>query len=329
MERIGDIGEFGLIERLSRFIPKAPNVIEGIGDDCAVVRVGDRLLLLSCDLSIEGVHFQRGLASPTDIGWKSAMSSLSDIAAMGGAPLFCLVALACPADTEVSFVMGVYTGINNAVGQAGALIIGGDTSRVGERFGLDITVIGETIGTRYLSRRGAQVGDYLAITGRTGLSAAGLDALLTHRSAPALVRAHHHPVARFTEGQWLCTCADVHAMIDISDGLVQDAGHLAKGAGLGVDINPDLVPINSELLTYCDAHGLDPLNFALRGGEDYELAFAISGKDAEGCLRSFRREFRTPLTLIGRFTDSWRGVRVGGEPYAHGGYEHFSGKPTP
>ncbi len=129
-------------------------MVEGIGDDCAVLRVCDRLLLVSCDLSVEGVHFRRRYGSPEDIGWKAAASSLSDIAAMGGAPLFGLVSLACPGNRGVSFVEGVYDGLIDAMSQCGAVIVGGDTTRSQEYMTLDVIVIGETIGNRYLSRKG-------------------------------------------------------------------------------------------------------------------------------------------------------------------------------
>lgn len=304
-------------------MPQVPTVVEGVGDDCAVVRVGPRLLLLSCDMSIENVHFRREYAAPVEIGWKSATSSLSDVAAMGGTPMFCLVALACPPETEYAFIRSLYNGVINAANQAGAVVVGGDTSSIQERIVIDITVIGETIGNRYLMRRGAQVGDYLAVTGRPGMSSAGLHALMNGHDEPELVRAHHHPTARFAEGQWLCTMSYVHAMIDVSDGLARDAGHMADAGRLGIDIDENLLPVSSRMREYCRKYSLEPLKFVLAGGEDYELAFAVSGKDAENCLRSFRRGFRTPVTIVGRFTDEWRGMRLNGKEIAHMGYEHF------
>jgi thiamine-monophosphate kinase len=274
-------------------------------------------------MSIENVHFRREYSAAADIGWKSATSSLSDIAAMGGTPLFCLVALACPPDTEYAYINRMYNGIINAVNQSGAVVVGGDTSSIPDRIVLDITVIGETIGNRYLTRRGAQIGDYLAVTGRPGMSSAGLHAMSHGHAAPELARAHHHPMARFTEGQWLCTSPDVHAMIDVSDGLARDAGHMADAANLGIDIDENQLPVSSHLRDYCDKYSLNPLEFILAGGEDYELAFAVSGKEAENCLRSFRRGFGTPVTIVGRFTDEWRGLRLNGKEITQKGYEHF------
>lgn len=323
MTDLSRLGEFGLIDRIGRILPSAPTVIEGIGDDCAVVRIFDRLMLLSCDMFVEDVHFRRAYSTPQDIGWKAATSALSDIAAMGGTPLFSLVSLSCPSHTDSAYVESLYHGIADAAGQAGAVVVGGDTTMSPAGISLDVTVIGEVIGNRYLSRRGAQSGDLLGVTGRLGLSAAGLWALENGRNAPVLAGAHQRPTARISEGQWLCGCEHVKSMIDISDGFVQDAGHLAKAARLGLEIDPDKMPVDADLRQFCLEHDLDPLDFMLTGGEDYELAFAIRPEDGEDCLGMFRREFRTPIHIVGRFTNEWQGVHVIGRPSLHGGYEHF------
>jgi thiamine-monophosphate kinase len=323
MPTLSDIGEFGLIARIARLAPSAPTVVEGIGDDCAVVRVFDRLLLVSCDLFVENIHFRRAQATPESIGWKAATSSLSDIAAMGGAPLFCLVSLACPPDTEVGFIEAVYHGLVDAVSQWGAVVVGGDTTRSPDGLVLDVMVIGETIGNRYVSRRGAQPGDVLAVTGLLGLSAAGRSALERGKEAPALIRAHGRPSARISEGQWFSACVQVHALIDVSDGLVQDAGHLAEAAKIGVDIDPTRLLVDPELGRYCAAQQLDPYEFILTGGEDYELVFALDANNCEETLRGFRREFHTEICTIGAFSDAWHGVRVAGRTPMHRGFNHF------
>ncbi|MDX9971992.1 MAG: thiamine-phosphate kinase [FCB group bacterium] len=323
MMRIGDLGEFGLIERLARLLPSTPNVLEGIGDDCAAFRLGDRVLLVSTDLSIEEVHFRRTYSEPEDIGWKAAAVSLSDIAAMGGSPLFCLVGLACPADTEVAFVERIYQGMSTAASRFGATIIGGDTSRTDGPITLDVMVAGEARGGRFLRRKGARIGDLLAATGHLGLSAAGLHAIEHARSAPTLVQIHNHPSPRIPEGQWLAGTTVAHAMIDISDGLVQDAGHLAEANQLGVNLYPDRLPVYPPLGRYCDEYHLDPKEFILRGGEDYELLFALDSEESKRTLEEFHREFRTVVTVVGEFTDAWAGVRIDGQEPGQGGYDHF------
>lgn len=327
MRQVRDIGEFAMIERIARMLPVSPGVIRGIGDDCAVVRVGDRLVLASCDMFIENVHFRRDTASPEDIGWKAAAASVSDIAAMGGAPLFALISLACPADTPVNFVESLYRGMSILMSRFGAVIVGGDTTRCDCTLALDVTILGEAVSGRYLNRRGARPGDLLVCTGPLGLSAAGLDALANHRTATELTHAHRLPRPRVPEGQWLCGQASVHAMIDISDGLLQDAGHLARAGRLGLNILPERLSVAPPLAAYCERYELRPADFILHGGEDYELAFAIAPQSCERALEAFRNEFRTEVAVVGEFSADYTGVRVGGEPAQPGGYDHFREDP--
>ena len=193
MNTLSDLGEFGLIERLSRMLPATPNVLENIGDDCAVLRVFDHMLLLSSDLCIEGIHFRRDLMHPEEIGWKAAAAAISDIAAMGGAPMFSLVSLACPSDTEVTFCEGLYQGLTNVFSRYGGVIAGGDISRIHGPLTIDIAVIGEARQNKCLRRKGALPGDVLAITGLPGLSAGGLHALEHGNRDPDLTQRHCWP----------------------------------------------------------------------------------------------------------------------------------------
>jgi thiamine-monophosphate kinase len=322
-KRVDEIGEFNLIDRITRFLPSTPMVLEGVGDDCAVLRVFDHHLLVSCDFSVEGTHFTRDTAQPEDIGWKVAAASLSDIAAMGGSPLFSLVSLSCPGSLEVAYLEKLYQGLSNLLSRFGVVVVGGDTTRSEALIGIDVTVIGEASGNRFLRRRGAQVGDVLAITGRPGMSGAGLHALQHGHEAPALTAAHLRPKPRILEGLWLSTRPNAHAMLDVSDGLFQDAGHLARPGHLGIDIHPKSLPIAPELTEYAEAHGLDPIRLALTGGEDFELLFALDANTSEETLDAFRQEFRTPITVIGAFTDEWTGVRLAGEEAEAGGFDQF------
>ncbi len=323
MRRLSDVGEFGFIDRLSRLVPTSPYVVEGIGDDCAVLRVSDRLMLVSTDLFIENVHFRRAGISPADIGWKAAAACLSDIAAMGGAPLYCLTSLACPASERTAFIEGIYQGMLSALSRFGVVIVGGDTTRAPEGVTIDVMAIGEAIGGRFLRRRGAKVGDYIVVTGELGSSAAGLHALTNGIDDRDLIRAHMYPSPRILEGQWLCARPEVHAMLDISDGVCQDVTHLAKAARLGVDLFPDHLPVAPQLARYCDEHGLDPLSFILTGGEDYELIFAIDSTRADDILETFHHEFHAATTVVGEVTDAWTGVRICGESPETVGFDHF------
>lgn len=325
MKTIKDLGEFGLIDRISRFAAPAADVLAGIGDDCAVLRLGDRKLLISTDTAVENIHFRRDLATPHDIGYKCAASSLSDIAAMGGTPLYCLVSLSCPETTELAFVDGLYQGISNLISVHGVILIGGDTTRAHEYITIDVQVIGEAKGAQAVRRKGAKAGDYLVITNTLGMSAAGLIASLHRHDVPALLAAHYRPTPRIMEGKWLASQPSVHAMIDISDGLVQDAGHLAKANRLGVNIvTSDLQP-DPQLAKYCWENRLDAMELMLAGGEDYELAFAVAEGEYDLLCTQFRQEIRTPLQRIGQFTLDWTGVRVDGRPTTLRGFEHFTG----
>ena len=321
MTTVGETGEFGLIDRIKRYLPTGPSVVEGIGDDCAVVRLHGRTYLATCDLALEGVHFRTDYSSGEDIGYKAAVSNLSDIAAMGGNPLFAVVSFACPPETSAAFCEDISKGLSRAMSSYGAVIVGGDTTECPDRIVLDVALIGEAIDGIYQKRNGARAGDVLAVTGHLGLSNTGLHALQHGHEAESLIEAHRRPRPRVNEGKWLGRHTAVRAMIDISDGLVSDAGHLARQAGLGVEIRRDDLLVHPDLKAYATHH--DPTEFILRGGEDYELAFVLDGDTAAVAIDHFHQEFRTPVSIIGAFTDEWEGVRVDGEETDLHGYEHF------
>lgn len=323
MKFVRDIGEFGLINRVARMLPGNETTVVGIGDDCAVLKIGNALTLVSCDASIEDVHFRRRLAAPEDIGWKAMASAISDIAAMGGQPHFALITLACPGDTETEFVDRLYYGFTTVARRFGAAIVGGDTTRSPSGIVMDIMVLGEPMEDRYLLRRGAQCGDVLAVTGYPGRSAAGLLALERGFPACPLIPAHLFPVPRVEEGKWFAQQPGVHAMIDLSDGLVQDAGHIAERSALGLDIDPERMPIATELEAYKEILGIDPRDMALGGGEDYELILALDPKQANKIQQAFRERFFQPMSIIGNFTEASLGLRLAGEPIPPKGFDHF------
>jgi len=318
-----ELGEFGLIKRLAAALPANDAGVTGIGDDCAIVRIGGQLLLVSCDASLENIHFSRNLAPPEAIGWKACASAFSDIAAMGGQPRFALVTLACPTDTDLAFLDRLYRGMERAAAYCGAVIVGGDTAKSPSGLLIDVMVIGEPSNERYLLRRGAQAGDALAVTGWPGRAAAGLKALETGIDAADLIEAHLHPIPRIREGQWFAERPEAHAMIDLSDGLAQDAGHLAEAAALGIDLTPDALPLAPALATYQNQLGVNALDMMLAGGEDYELAVALDAGAAPKLCESFVKQFPIPLTVVGRFTTAWTGVRIAGKFPKATGYDHF------
>ncbi len=324
MSTLRDIGESGFIDRIANLLSASPEVIESVGDDCAVLRVGDRTLLVTCDLSIENVHFRRGAAAPEDIGWKAAAAALSDIAAMGGVPQFALTSVAAPAEMDADELEGIYRGMVDAARHCGAMIVGGDVTRSPDGLVLDVMVIGEAPEGRYTLRSGAKSGDMFAVTGWPGRSAAGLEALEKNIDAPALIRAHCRPEPRIREGQWLCARDDVRAMIDVSDGVIQDAGRLCARSGLGVAMTSASVAVDPELVALCSETGKSIQDYVFTGGEAYELAFAIDPATCGATLAAFREEFGLPVIFLGEFGDTFEGVLIDGEAPADTGYDHFS-----
>lgn len=323
MTTIGDIGEFAFIDRIRRFAQERNDVLVGIGDDAAVVRCGGEMVVVTSDMAIEGVHFLLDRAAPKDIGWKVAAAGVSDIAAMGAAPKYIVLSIAAPPDCSLSTLDDVYAGIEELARGFETVIIGGDTTRSPQGIVIDVITIGETIGGVYATRSGARSGDLLLVTGHPGRSAAGRHAQEYGQNASELIRAHYRPVPRVAEGQWLAQHGSVHAMIDVSDGLAQDAGHLAEAAGLGIDIDSSEIPLADDLKEYRAVRNRSPIDFALYGGEDYELAFAADPVEIDKLCNDFGTEFELPITVIGSFSDHFKGLRIDGDPLHKCGYEHF------
>lgn len=305
-------------------MPGSPDVIEGIGDDCAVIRVGDRVLLASTDLFVEDVHFRWAYMSGEDVGWKAATAGISDIAAMGGRPICLLVSLGCPSETDAETLEAIARGIAAAASMHGAAVVGGDTTRHPTGVVIDIVALGEAMDGRYITRKGAQPGDVLMCTGPLGGSAAGLHALENGIDAPALIDAHKRPNARVAEGQWLAQQPGVHAMIDISDGLIQDARHIAELSGAAIDIATKDLPRAEGLAEYCTMNHLDANTVAMTSGEEYQLVCAADADVIEMLLLSSERAIEPTLNVIGKCIDGNVVLTVDGAPFTARAYEHFA-----
>lgn len=318
-----EAGEFGLIERISRIMPGSPDIIEGIGDDCAVIRVGDRPLLASTDLFVEDVHFKWAYMNGEDVGWKAATAGISDIAAMGGRPICLLVSLACPGDTDAETLEAIARGIAGAASKHGAAVVGGDTTRHPTGVVIDIVALGEAEDGRYVTRKGAQPGDVLVCTGPLGGSAAGLHALDNGADEPLLSQTHKRPNAQVKRGRWLAQQPGVHAMIDISDGLIQDARHIAERSGVAIDIVSNDVPMPDGLAAYCGENSLDAKTVALTSGEEYELLCAIDADTIELVLAEAQKD-PSELFVVGTCAAGNAVVTVDGQPFSGQGYDHFT-----
>ncbi len=302
--RISDVGEFALVERLKNLLGS-----EEIGDDCAHVRFGESFLLLTTDILLEGVHFLPHYP-PVAVGWKAISVNVSDVAGNGGRPVWALVSLILP-DIEVSYVEDLYRGMREACQFYGCRVVGGNLSR-GDRIGIDVFVVGES--RRPVGRGGAKPGDALFVTGTLGDSRAGLELLLMNREAHEdferkLIERHLRPLAR-TDLSGLVS-EGATASLDVSDGLVADAFHLARRSGVRVEIETSGLPLSEELMRFCEKYSRDPLEYALYGGEDYQILFTS----------------RKPVAFPGVYrigtVSEGEGVWVDGREAEPRGFRHF------
>jgi len=320
--RLGSGGEF---DRLRAIFVTLGAAGRDLGDDCALLSVGGRTLAISIDLSLEGVHFRTDWLAFREIGWRATAAALSDLAAEGATPLGVLVSLGVPGNPKglpdgrrqrrtgnASPAVQIMAGVGAAARSVGARVLGGDLVR-SPRYLVDVCVLG--VVQRPVRRSGARPGDGLWVTGWLGGVGLALAALRAgRRLAPAVRRRFARPVPRIAAGRWLAR-RGARAMIDISDGLAGDAGHLAAASGVGVSVELERVPCWP---------GVTPLA-AVRSGEEYELLVAMPRRFGTAGARAFRRATGVPLTRIGACT-AGRGVRMTdeGRPIMPPpGFDHF------
>lgn len=266
---LADAGEFGLISALVELFPQGEQVLVGPGDDAAVLRVRNGHVVVSTDLLVEGRHFRRDWASAEDVGHRAAAQNLSDINAMGGRAHSLTVGLAAPADLPVQWALDFARGFAAECSAVGASVVGGDLTRADEIV-VAVTVIGGCTQSPVL-RTGARPGDVLAIHGRQGWAAGGLAVLgRGFRSPRVLVDAYRRPEPPYDAGR-VAAEAGATAMIDVSDGLLADAGHIASGSGVAIDVHTAAFDIPEPLVAVGAALGAEPLTFILGGGEDHSL----------------------------------------------------------
>ncbi|MDP9410212.1 MAG: thiamine-phosphate kinase [Actinomycetota bacterium] len=309
--------EFEVIGRISGLLPPAPpEVVVPVGDDCAVLRLGERSWVAASDMLVSGHHF-KGWASPEDVGYKAVAVNVSDVAAMGGSPRFVLVSGAAP-DPETA--LRLFEGAMEACERFGAYPIGGDTTRAGE-LTVDVAILGELSWPPVL-RSGAKAGELLAVTGELGASAAGLLALEGGGAgAERLVRRHLRPEPRVEAGR-AAAGLGVGAMMDLSDGLASDVRRVCGRSGVGCRVELDLLPVTEDTREYVGSLGRDPGELAATGGEDYELLISAPGP----VLDALAQSVEVPLTVIGEVTDGDEVVFLrAGEPVGGlSGWDHFA-----
>ncbi|HEV7451154.1 MAG TPA: thiamine-phosphate kinase [Pseudonocardiaceae bacterium] len=310
---VADLGEFGLIARVTAGRGLAPATLLGPGDDAAVLAAADGRVVVSTDMLVEGVHFRLDWSTPHQVGRKAVAANLADVAAMGAVPTGLVVGLAVPGRTSLSTVDDLADGMWEEAGQAGVGIVGGDVASSAELV-VSLTALGDLQGRAPVTRGGARAGDVLGLCGRLGWSAAGLAVLRRgFRSPLAVVGAHRVPEPPYRAGPQ-AAAAGATAMIDVSDGLLADAGHLADASGVGIDIDSAAMPVPSRLVEVASALGADVRHWVLTGGEDHAL------------LASFPAGVALPAgwAALGRVREG-RGVTVDGAPYeGPAGWAHFT-----
>jgi thiamine-monophosphate kinase len=315
------LGEFELIARLTGNLATRGDVALGVGDDCAILDIGgDNWLLATCDSQVEGVHFTLQTSSPEEIGRKALAINLSDIAAMGGEPRYALVSLILPKRLPVAVLDGIYAGLRQEAERYATALVGGNVAGAGrsEQLVIDITLLGTVARGHALTRSGAHVGDIVFVTGSPGDSAAGLFTLLHPdqlypRDAQEAVRARHRtPRPRVLEGRTLAGLAPgiVTAMIDISDGLSGDLGHICERSSVGARIETGRLPLSPAMRAVAASVGRDPLDFALHGGEDYELLFTAAPGHEREVIEAVQAATGTPVTAIGTILPAGAGMRL-------------------
>ncbi|MGP3956055.1 thiamine-phosphate kinase [Nonomuraea sp. 3N208] len=312
---VGDLGEFGAINRITGRLPQGAAVMLGPGDDAAVIGAPDGRVAVSTDLLIEGRHFRRDWSSGYDVGRKAAAQNLADVAAMGATPTCIVVGLGMPADLPVAWLDALTDGFRDECAVVGASVAGGDITRC-DLVVLGVTALGDLGGRPPVTRAGAAPGQVVAVAGRLGYAAAGW--ALLEAGAPVdssvlqeAVAAHRRPCPPYAEGPRAAELGAT-AMLDVSDGLLQDLGHVAKASGVRMELDPQAFAIGEPVAAAAKELGVDPLEWVLTGGEDHALAAV------------FPRGVRLPASwhVVGRVVEG-DGVLVYGREIGHGGWDHF------
>lgn len=324
------MNEFELIERLTRSAPANRSVVVGAGDDCAVLDLGmpDRLLLFKTDAIVQGIHFT-SQSPPEKVGHKALARCLSDVAAMAGSPTAALITLALPwsgdeaakpehraeGQIDLKFVDGVYAGLNALARRFDVAIVGGETTTNPERLLISVSLLGWVPRGKAALRSGAEAGDAIFVTGHLGGSISGK---------------HLEFEPRLVQARWLAEHFPIHSMIDVSDGLAGDLRHVLKASRVGAELLAPAIPISLEAkrAARVGASAKPALLAALSDGEDFELLFTVSSKDAVRLLDAWRIEFpKLPLSCIGKITAA-EGISLrdkqGVRPLTADGYVHFS-----
>lgn len=285
--------EFSFIGDIARLFGELPhNGFEPIGDDCTAVDIGgDEVMVFTTDMLIEDVHFLRGASSAEEVGEKSLMVNLSDVASMGVRPVATLLSIALPESAQGEWADGFMRGYYEASKRCGVALVGGDTTAAKEKIAINVVAIGRGNKSCIKRRSSANVGDVIAVTGSLGASSKGLVDIMFGDLNTSEAKIHRRAQARITEGEWLGRCDDVHAMMDISDGIASDIRHIMELSQVGAHIDINTLPTQYDY------------RYAVSGGEDYELLLTIAADRFEDVAKRFTADTGCELTKIGEIVD--------------------------
>ena len=305
-------GEFGLIARVTARLQSAPGTVLGPGDDAAVVTTPDGRVVASTDALVEGRHFRRDWATAAEIGHRAAAANLADIAAMGAVPTALLVALCVPPNLDARWAEELAEGLSAEAATVGAAVVGGDMAG-SPTLTIAVTALGDLGGRRPVTRDGARAGDVVALCGRVGYAAAGYTVLSRgFRTPMLLVDAYRRPKVPYAAGP-VAARAGATAMLDVSDGLIQDLGHIAAASKVAIDIDRSAFEVPPQMRDAAHALGVDPYQWVLAGGDDHALAATFPPD------RTLPEGWR----VIGRVEEG-TGVTVDGKPpKGPAGWDHF------
>ena len=284
--------EFSFIGDIASMFGSLPHHgFEPIGDDCTVLPMGDDALVMSTDMLIEDVHFLRGASSAEEVGYKSLMVNISDVAAMGATPTATLLSLSLPESAQGEWSEGFMRGFHEGCKEYGIALVGGDTTASRDRIAINVVAIGRAPMQNIKRRSAANLGDIVCVTGKLGVSSKGLVDIMFGDLNTAAAKAHRRGQARIAEGRFLGTCEAVHAMMDISDGIASDIKHIMELSNVGAEIELSKIPTDYDI------------RYATTGGEDYELLLTVAPDKFKEVAAALLSATGTPLTAIGRITE--------------------------
>jgi len=355
---LSNIGEVELIERLHAIVniqvsdPTIhSNLLKGISDDTAVYKPREGFVqLITTDAFVEGIHFDLTYTSPKHLGWKAMVANLSDIAAMGGTPRYAVISLALPNKISVEFIEQFYQGLALACREYSCLLVGGDTVGSLANMFISVTLVGEAKEDKIMYRNTAKVGDVICVTGHLGASHAGLKILQKEKARYAqatqpdtfkpnleaytpVLEKHLMPRPRLDIAQLLVEqssvqatqghAMQVHAMIDVSDGIASEIHRICDASDTGASIQERNIPLHENTKTVASDLHESAVDYALFGGEDYELLFTLTEEDFHHL-----QTLTTDISLIGRITSRNKGIELvkpDGEAVLlpFGGWDHF------